>query len=311
MRWVSLHHHSTFSFGDGYGPVRTHVKRAADLGMTSLALTEHGNLSSAVQLEKACKEFGINPIFGLEAYVASPNVVPKFHQTIIARDEEGLRSLNRLVTESWKTLGKTSKSKFPTVHWDNLRANSAGLIVLSGCADSLLSCTLLGGKSLGPQRLVWSKAHYAHSRRVIERYQALLGDRYYLEVQRFPGLPRTCVLNPAFAQLSAETGAPLVGTADSHYCFGRESKMQTILHAAHRGSTVEKTEASWEYGIKLTFPRSDREILRDLKGTGLTVAQARSAVDNTARIAGMCTAELPKTKPLRYRINEKDWEPWS
>lgn len=310
MEWVSLHTHSTFSYGDGFGPVRNHVERAHELGMKAIALTEHGNLSSHVQLEQECKKLGLKAIFGLEAYVAPPDEKRKFHQTIIAKDEEGLRNLNRLVTESWRTLGTTSKTKFPTVHWDNLRRHSRGLIVLSGCADSLLSCTLLGGKSLGDQRLAWSKANYQNALRVARQYQKVFGVRYFLEVQRFPGLPRTCILNPAFAQISEDTGIRLVGTADSHYCHARESKLQTILHAAHRGSTVEKTEASWEYDIFLTFPTSDEEIFRDLKRTGLTAAQAKSAISSTATIARSCTAQLPKNKPIRYPISENDWVPW-
>src|SRR5690348_5824237 len=70
MKFVSLHHHSTFSYMDGFGTPAQHVMRAAELGMESLALTEHGNVSSHPQLEKAAKKVGIKPIFGLEAYTA-------------------------------------------------------------------------------------------------------------------------------------------------------------------------------------------------------------------------------------------------
>lgn len=303
MRFVSLHTHSTFSYGDGYATVREHVKRVYDLGMPALALTEHGNTSSHVQLEKQCREFGIKPIFGLEAYVAPPNEKLKWHQTIVAADEEGYRNLNRIVTASWKTLGHTSKSRFPTVHWEVLAENSAGLIVTSGCSDSLLSCALLGGKSYGDKRLTYTDVDYERAKHVVLKYQKLLGDRYFLETQRFPQLDRTCVLNPAFARLSQETGAGLVATADVHYPFGRDNKMQTILHASHRGSTVAATEASWEYDVLLTYPTSDREIWKDLVGTGLTREQATQAIENTEHIAERCNVELPKNKPIRFPLN--------
>lgn len=310
MIYCSLHHHSTLSYGDGFGSVYSHVKTAFEYGMTHIALTEHGHTSSHAQLEKYCAKFGINPLYGCEIYIAPPNEKRKFHQTIIAQDDEGIRNLYRMVTESWKTLGTTSKSKFPTVHWDNLKAHSRGLVVLSGCADSLLSCTLLGGKSLGEQRLSYSKADYARARRVIERYQAVFGDRYHLETQRFNMLERTCVLNPAFALLAEDTGAKLTATSDCHYTVPKYNKMQTILHAAHRGSTVEKTEASWEYECTLHIPSSDQEILDNLRGTGLTRAQAKSAIQNTADIAASCTAELPKNKFIKYPVSEDDWKPW-
>lgn len=299
LKYVSLHSHSTFSYGDGFGPVKDHVARVAELGMTALALTEHGNLSSHAQLEKEGNSFGIKPIFGCELYVAPPNESRKCHQTVLAMNQDGLRNLNRIVTASWKNF-----YRWPTVSWDLLKEYSDGLIVLSGCADSVISCTLLGGKSYGEKRLEYSDADFKRARRVIEQYQKVFGDRYFLETQRFPGLARTCVLNPAFAELSRITGAQLAASSDVHYPTPADNEMQTILHAAHRGSTVEATEASWEYDILLTYPLSDNEIHEQLVGTGLSTTEATAAISNTAMIAGMCDVELPKNKPIRYPLNK-------
>lgn len=298
MRYVSLHSHSTFSYGDGFGPVKDHVARVAELGMTALALTEHGNLSSHAQLEKAGNSLGIKPIFGCELYVAPPNESRKCHQTVLAMNQEGLRNLNRIVTASWKNF-----YRWPTVSWDLLKEHSDGLVVLSGCADSVLSCTLLGGKSYGDKRLEYSDADFKRARRVVQAYQKVFGERYFLEAQRFPGLERTRVLNPAFAELSRVTGARVVASSDVHYPRPADNKMQTILHAAHRGSTVEATEASWEYDILLTYPLSDNEINNDLVGTGMTHDEATAAIDHTAMIAEMCTVELPKNQPIRFPLN--------
>lgn len=305
MKYVSLHTHSTFSYGDGYGPVKDHVSRVLGLGMGALALTEHGNLSSHVQLEKACNAVGIKPIFGCELYLAPDSEARKWHQTVVAMNEEGLRNLNRIVTASYKNF-----YKWPTVTWKMLEEFNEGLIVLSGCADSLLSCTLLGGKSNGDKRDDYSRQDYLAARRVVRRYQKVFGDRYYLETQRFPGLARTRKLNPALARLGDDTGARLVGTADVHYPLGSDNEMQKILHAAHRGSTVAATEASWEYDILLTYPTSDEEIVDDLVGTGLTEDQAVAAVLETNAIAQRCNVELPKNEPIKYPITAEDWEPW-
>lgn len=310
MKWVSLHSHSTFSYGDGFGPVATHVDRVADLGMTALALTEHGNTSSWVQLEKHCGRRGIRPIFGLEAYVAPVNQPRKTHMILLASNEIGLANLNRIVTESWLTLGTTSKSKFPTVHTPILKRYSDGIIALSGCSDSVISCILLGGKFCGPKRLELSDRDFQRAAVAVRRFQDLFDGRYYLEVQRFPGLPRTCVLNPAYERLAAVTGARLVATADVHYPYPHQNKMQTILHAAHRGGTVESADASWEYDILLTYPQSDDEIFNDLLGTGLSPDAAQSAIDTTAMIAGQCEVGLPKAPPPSYVFGQNDWEAW-
>lgn len=316
MRYVSLHSHSTFSYGDGYGTVEEHVRRVASLGMNALALTEHGNTSSHAQLEKECKKHGIKPIFGCELYEAPTDVNArdgspiktrkKYHQTVLAADENGYQNLNRIVTASWRD----HFFQWPTTTSRLLKEYSDGLVVLSGCADSLLSCTLLGGKEQGDKRLEYTKKHFEDARRVIEWYQELFGERYFLEVQRFPGLDRTCVLNPAFAELSRITGARLAASSDVHYPLPEHNDMQRILHAAHRGGTVESVDAEWEYDILLTYPKSDKEIFRNLVATGLSESEAKDAITATRDISRMCNVELPKNEPIKYPIADSDWEPW-
>lgn len=297
-RFVALHSHSTFSYGDGFGKVGEHVARVADLGGSALALTEHGNVSSWVQLEKEAAKAGIKPIFGLEAYAAPPKVRQKFHQTILAETPEGLRNLNRIVGRSWAE----GFYQWPTVHGEMMAEHAEGLIMTSGCADSLLSCTLLGGKSLGERRDRASTFDMANAEKVVRRFQSMLGDGYYLEVQRFPGLERARTLNPAFAELSRRTGVPLVATADVHYPYGSQNEMQKILHAAHRGGTVDSVEAGWEYNILLTYPKSDYEIYTELIATGLTPHEAWTAICNTGEIADRCNVVLPKNESLRYPL---------
>jgi DNA polymerase-3 subunit alpha len=305
MKYVSLHHHSTFSYGDGYGLPAEHVEFCATAGMKAMALTEHGNTSSHVQLEKAAKLYGIKPIYGVEAYIAGPVEKRKCHQTILASDQVGYANLNRLVSQSWRDF-----YQWPTVYIDNLRKYSEGLIVLSGCADSQLSCTLLGGKSYGEKREYYTADHYMAAIRLIEWYKSIFGDRYYIETQRFPGLGRTRLLNEAFEKLSRDTGVPLAATSDCHYVFARDAEMQKILHASHRGSSVSQVEAAWEYSVTLDIPASDDKVHDDLVGTGLSEEAAEEALLNTGRIADRCVVELPKVEPLTYNITDKDLESW-
>jgi DNA polymerase-3 subunit alpha len=310
VEYVSLHHHSTFSYGDGYGLPSEHVERCAGLGMKAMALTEHGNVSSHVQLEQACVAAGIKPLFGLEGYIAPPGQRRKCHQTILAATQQGYSNLNMMVVESWKTLGTTSKSRFPTIHMEVLERFADGLIILSGCADSVLSCTLLGGKSYGDQRLEYDRHDYARAVRVIEWYKEVFGNRYYLEVQRFPMLARARALNPAFERLSADTGVPIAATSDCHYVYARDNEMQKILHAAHRGSSVDAVAAEWEYDCTLDIPDSDEKVFDDLVATGLSGDAAITAIKSTSQIADRCNVVLNKVEPIKYVADEKDWEPW-
>ncbi|WPH58023.1 DnaE-like DNA polymerase III alpha [Gordonia phage LuckyLeo] len=303
MKWVSLHTHSTFSYGDGYGPVKDHVARVEELGMSAICLTEHGHNSSHVQLEKACKGTGVKPMYGCELYVVPDNWEEqrrKYHQIAIAIDEKGYQNLNRIV--SIANSPDYQYDRFPTVPLSVLFEYSEGLVLTSGCADSLLSCTLLGGKNLGPKRLEYNDEQYRATVALAAKYQEVFGPRYFLEVQRFPRLDRTRVLNPAFERIGAELGIELVATADVHYPHPEDNKMQRILHAANRGGgkTIAQADAEWEYDILLTYPESDQEIYQDMIATGLSPKAAKRSVLNTAAIAKRCTVELPKNEPIKW-----------
>lgn len=191
--------------------------------------------------------------------------------------------------------------RWPTVHGDILKDHHPGIIVLSGCADSHLACTLLGGKGI-------EKGSRKAAEKLALTYKRMLGDRYFLECQRFPDLERTCEINSVYREFSSRFDIPLVATADVHYPYPEQSKMQRVLHAAGRGHTVD--EADWEYKIKLTYPTSDEEIIEDVRRTGLTRSEAEEAVMNTKMIADRCNVELPKMDRIRYPVGEDDLVPW-
>jgi DNA polymerase-3 subunit alpha len=297
VKFVSLHHHSTYSFMDGFGSPAAHVERAAELGMGALALTEHGNVSSHVQLEKAANKAGIKPIFGLEAYTAlGPAERRKFHMTILAMNETGYQNLMAIVGRSYAE----GFYQWPTVSGRMLADHHEGLIVTSGCSDSLLACSLLGGKSIAVE-----DASYDRAKRTALGFKRLLGDRYYLETQMFPELERTRTINEAYERLSGETGIPLVSTADVHYPQADDNEMQVILHAAGRGAgSVAAQEAGWEYSIRLTHPISDRVALDRAMGTGLSKKAAIQSLRTTDDISARCSVVLPKAERLRYPLDE-------
>jgi DNA polymerase-3 subunit alpha len=306
IEYVPLHCHSTFSHGDGYGTPKQHVERAAELGYSATALTEHGGVSSFFQFEKSALKSGVKPIFGVEAYCeigGTPGQL-KNHLTILAMNQEGYRNLNELVTQSWKDYYYK-----PTVTGRNLAKHNQGLIVLSGCTGSKLACDLVGGKDR-PDHVDSPDLEMAMG--TADSFRRLLGDRYFLEVQAFPGLQKTCVINPAYAIIGRELGIPLVATMDIHYPMPEDNEMQVILHAAHRGGNSFETQAeSWEYDILLTYPQSDKAVYDDLIGTGLSFREADEAIESTIAIAKRCGVTLPKSEPLRYPIQESDLSKWT
>lgn len=301
MKFVSLHHHSTFSFLDGYGTPAQHVARAAELGMGSLALTDHGNVSSHVQLEQAAMKAGIKPIFGLEAYTASgPQEARKFHLTILAMDAQGLRNLYKLVTLSWEAF-----YRWPTVDGKMLAECQEGLIILSGCSDSMLACSLLGGKSIPEEEASWERAY-----RLAGNMKELLGDRFYLECQIFPELPRALEINAAYEKLSSVLSIPLAATADVHTLVPGQHEIRALLHAAGRGSnTIAQQLSSWEYSVPDYVPLSDASVFQRIQDAGLSKKAAREACANTSVIAERCNVTLPKAEQFRYpaTADEMKW----
>lgn len=308
MRFVNLHHHTTFSFGDGFGTPAQHVARAAELGYSAISFTEHGNVSSHFQAEKAALRAGIKPIFGLEAYCGPVDLERrgqfKHHLTIIASSLEGYRSLNRIVSRSYR-----DAYYHPTVSGESLAENSAGLVVLSGCSGSQLACALLGGKGT-PEHIEQPDIGYALE--VVMRYKALFGENYFLEVQPFYELPRTHAMNTSYEKLSKETGVPLVVTHDVHYPTQDDAEMQAVLHAVHRGkASVDDAMREWNYDVPLTLPSSDAELAGRLRKTGLSRQYAAEAIENSAVIADMCNVTLPKAERLVYPKTDRDLEPWT
>lgn len=314
MNFASLHHHTTFSTLDGYGTPEEHAEEMAERGATTMAVTEHGNVSSHVRFEQAADRFGIKPIFGCELYTGHVDEDKrgqrKNHLTVLAEDDEGYKNLLRVVSKGWAE----GYYYEPTVSGEMLREHKSGLIVLSGCAGSLLATSLIGGKNVPIE-----EASLRRARSVAKRFHSILGDQYYIEVQAFPDLDKTCKINEGLGQIADELGIPLVATLDVHYTDPDDSEMQQILHSIRGGgrkrSTEEDKAKGWSYDVKLTVPHAspaqkkrakgnlaDRAIFEALVRTGLTRRQASEAIYNAKEIGQRCNVRLPKMNVLRYPL---------
>ena len=273
------------------------MRRAEELGMSALALTEHGNISSHVQLEKAATGTGVKPIFGCELYmgrVGEGATQRKNHLTVLAEDEDGYRNLMRLCSRGWEQCYYE-----PTVSFADLVEFGSGLVVLSGCTGSLLATSLVGGKNIAPE-----DANYNRARAVARSFQRALGDAFYLEVQAFPELEVTRQINVAYQALGQELGIPLVATGDVHYTRPAESELQKVLHNVRGGGrkTLEEQARAWGYDVPLSPPSSDAYMYRRLRGTGLSHRGALGAMASTLEIAGRCNVTLPKLPMVRFPV---------
>jgi DNA polymerase-3 subunit alpha len=298
MKFVSLHHHATNSYGDGFRTPEEHVKAVAELGYPAMALTDHGNVSGHVKLERAAQEAGIKPIFGVELYCETGDERGqlKNHLTVVAMNAEGYANLNRLVSDSWVNF----KYK-PTVTSQMLVEYNEGLIVMSGCLGGLLATKMLGGKG---------EPDHAPDRRAAGKvagwFAEVFKGRYYLEVMPHPQLPKQKVYNAELAKLGKLMDLPLVATLDCHYPHIGDKDMYPVLHAIARGgrnNTVESQSQDWEYDIDLC-PKPPGEIYAALQLTGLDAGMAMHAMASTLAIADRCNVTIPKFKELRFPGNK-------
>lgn len=312
MRFVSLHHHSTYSFLDGFQLPEAHVRRAGEINMQAVAMTEHGNIFSHVKLEKAAEDTGVKPIFGCEFYTGwtdeERRTQRKNHLTVICKNEVGYANLLKLVTMSWKE----GFYYEPTVDPRWLVELQEGLIILSGCQGSALFTALVGGKHVEE-----SDASYKRGLRVARWFSDRFSD-YYIEVQAFPELDKTRRANPLLARIASALGRPLVATMDCHYTAPEETEVQKILHSCRPGEkqTLEQRVQDWGYDVPLCPPPTDRAIYRRLVATGLTREQAIESIISTEEIAQECKVSLPKLEkprfplPKGYRSGKELWRSW-
>ncbi len=298
--FVSLHTHSTYSYGDGYGQPEDYVERAMELGMPALALTEHGNVSSHVKLEIACEGTGIKPMYGCELYTRNEASKHKYHLGVIAMNDSGYKNLLRLVSASWSNF-----YYFPTTTSTMVDKYGDGLIFLSGCLGSAMACKSMGGKDIPEHDALGIEA----AMRVAKSMHNRLGDRYYLELQAFPELEKTHRYNQMLVEVGRRLGIECVVTLDAHYPRIDKQKMHSIVHAIARGGwsagkqskTVDQIESEWDYGVPMTlFGR--QEVGKRLLATGIDKADVVRALDNTVAIAERCTVLLPKGKPVKYPL---------
>lgn len=285
--FVHLHNHSEYSLLDGASRIRDMTAKAAELGMKALALTDHGVMYGVIPFYKACREKGIKPIVGMEAYVASGSRFDKasrkdqpiYHLTLLAKNAAGYRNLMKL-----STIGHLEGFHYrPRIDFEALSRHAEGLICLSGCMSSELSQHLLHGRD-------------AEARETAIRYRELFGDDYFLEIQDH-GLTDQKRITAGVLKLADELGIPLVATNDSHYVAEEDHVLQDVLICIGTGKTLDDQER-FRIGTSQLYLKSGDEMAALFR-------HRPEAVSNTALIADRCELELelgahilPRFSPL-------------
>ncbi|HEX5641382.1 MAG TPA: DNA polymerase III subunit alpha [Thermoleophilia bacterium] len=246
--FVHLHVHSEYSLLDGACRIKELVKRAKELGMPAVALTDHGTLGGAVKFYRAAEEEGIKPIIGLELYVATDRrsragvKERNAHLTLLARDETGYKNLVRLATTAYLE-GYYYK---PRADWELLSQHHEGLIALTGCMSGKTAMLLRDGDD---------SAALAEVRRLAD----LLGpENVYVELQD-AGLPEQRELLPKLAHLAEKAGLKTVATNDVHYLRHEDAYAHDALLCIQTQSCLTD-EKRMKYGSDEFYLKSAEEM---------------------------------------------------
>ncbi len=276
--FVHLHNHSDYSLLDGASPIPAMVRRAAEMQMPALALTDHGAMFGAVEFYQEARKAGVKPIVGMEAYVTRGRLTDRnpgdtaHHLVLLARDERGFKNLMRLASLAYLE-GFYYK---PRMDHAVLAAHAGGLLALSACPKGEVATDLLADRD-------------EDAMRTAGMYRDMFGaDNYFLEIQNH-GIDIEDKIRSKAAALAARTGIPLVATNDCHYLERDHDEAQDVLICIQTGKNVSD-EKRMKAVAGLHFRSPD-----EMK---LAFADHPQAVLNTLAVAERCNLQLDFGKPL-------------
>jgi len=290
--FVHLHVHTEYSMLDGAARLGDLANRTAELGMSAIAMTDHGNVFGAHEFYKKAKAAGIKPIIGMEAY-AAPNI-SRFekkgvnfydggpddvsargaytHMTLLAESTEGMHNLFRLSTGAWRD----GYFKHPRIDRELLATHGRGIIATTGCPSGEVQVHLRYG-------------NYDAARQAAADHQDILGrDNYFLELMDH-GLDIENRVRDGLLRLAKDLRIPLLATNDSHYVRREDAKAQEHLLCINSASTMT-TPAGDGPGQRFAFSGDGYYIKSPAEMRALWVDKydLREACDNTLLIAERC-----------------------
>ena len=296
MAFTHLHVHTEYSLLDGSSKIEELVARAKELGMDSLAITDHGVMYGVVAFYKAAKAAGIKPILGSEVYVAPGSRFDRepgggqdryYHLVLLAENDKGYHNLMKIVSKGFVD-GFYYK---PRVDYEVLEQYHEGVIALSAC---------LAGEV--PRYL--ERGLYDQAREAALKYEKIFGKgNFFLELQDH-GIPAQKTVNQGLLRLSRELGIDLVATNDIHYTYDTDVEAHDILLCIQTGKKVAD-ENRMRYEGGQYYCKSEEEMRR-------LFPYAQEAIDNTQKIADRCNVEIEfgVTKLPRYEVPE-GYDSWS
>ncbi len=296
MAFTHLHVHTEYSLLDGSSKIKELTAQARDLGMDSLAITDHGVMYGVIDFYRAAREAGIKPIIGCEVYVAPGSRFDRetvsgedryYHLVLLAENNQGYQNLMKIVSKGFVD-GFYYK---PRVDYEVLETYHEGVIALSACLAGEVQRNLERGM-------------YEEAKKAALHYQDIFGEgNFFLELQDH-GIAAQKTVNQGLLRMSRELGIDLVATNDVHYTFAEDATPHDLLLCIQTGKKVTD-ENRMRYEGGQYYCKSEDEMKK-------LFPYALEALENTHKIADRCNVEIEfgVTKLPRYEVPE-GYDSWS
>ena len=283
---VHLHTHSEHSFLDGLSTINQVVDRVVELGQSAVAITDHGECSGHLRLQRAADKAGIKPIFGMEGYFTEDRFVKEGkkgqnydHMTMVALNDKGLENLWALGSLAYIEGTYYGNPRFD---WELLKKYSEGLAVTGGCMGGCI------GKHLQ------TDGNFDKAIDRISKFQAIFGDNFFLELHTYVA-PESEEWNKRVVSVANDFSVPLLAVSDSHYAHPDDWFAHELMTAIQMGKTI-KDEDRFTYGPNQLCIFGEEETKERLAYVGESVVS--EAIANTRLIADKADAKIKEGRSM-------------
>ena len=282
MSFTHLHLHTEYSLLDGANKIKNLAKRIRELGMESVAVTDHGNMFGALDFYVSMKEEGLNPIIGMEAYIHNgdelndKSIKQRFHLCLFAKNEVGYKNLMYLSSQAFIN----GFYYYPRINKRLLRERSEGLVCSSACLQGEVNWQL---NTNNPRNVQFGAKGYEMAKEVALEYKDIFGEDFYLEIMRH-GINDQLFLDEQILRLGRELDIKVIATNDTHYTFQKDAKAQEIAMCVAMGKTLNDKDRL-KHSVKEFYVKSPQQMAQ-------LFLDVPEVLENTQEIAQKCRLNL-------------------
>lgn len=286
-KFTHLHLHTEYSLLDGANKIKPLAKKVKKMGMTSVAMTDHGNMFGAIDFYNAMRAEGIKPIIGMEAYIHNSEDIgdktnrQRFHLCLYAKNDVGYKNLMFLSSQAYMH----GFYYYPRINKQLLRDNAEGLVCSAACLQGEVNWHL----NTQSERNVKNGAKgYEEAKKIALEYKEIFGDDFYLEIMRH-GIGDQHFVDDQILRISKETGIKVVATNDTHYLEQKDADAHEAFMCIAMNKLYDDPKRL-RHSVHEFYLKSPEQIAK-------LYADIPEALEATQEIADKCNLEIKLGNP--------------